>query len=637
MSYFRETANRYQDLFQPIPIDNLNAPNSTRDSYNGEPLFEEDQDHFLMVNIAEYQQVKIEVYDENSLLAAISYQVAMRRDYKLVLDYFDKLETLFPLLHLLGLLIVDIDYLGTNGVLRDLLIRLTKRVESLRAERYKMEDNLIKNTYTLTVAQKFSDLIQTEKNLLLCYAILTYYDNLTDYTDESLLQLFLGADYAEPLTKYPYNFKLYFEEETNMMRLSMVIAARYPTFHKDNTLSIKKKLKDSVRTLKIKLEDACEKGKILVGKINSPNSTFTLDEPDKILIDNSLNMLLEELGEFDQQRNHQIIRFLQKYTIQNSRQHNDLFGPIGVTIKMLQEALINSGQIYYRLSAGEVAEVRKVIYIASMLQNFADITRQFFNFHVGSLEQHRYYLNSREQEGFAKDVDDFEKLLNRICFGKKQVDIKDIENLEMLQKRVFDTQMIKPKSTLCKALMTYVVSPLEVMKTVLKTEISALKDAKEKEPIYRRELLRAIYSKTSKQIRQLRKDSEGIPYALCDEPLLREVIRNIISNFHHSNLIPDKSTITYTLIRDHDCQIIDVEEFGKHQSIMFEVKGATKLPSQDTYENRRFTIGNQTLMLRSLGGSIILDRTGDDAYTIELRLISRTRSRLLEPSTHPNR
>ena len=513
-------------------------------------------------------------------------------------------------LQIAGLAIADIDYLRLSGHLTPLIDALWNRLKALRQDRFEREEDQVDCISGSEEDEETRGAIaydlDLEAHLLAALGLIAYFDKPRQAPFE-ILSTVLFADKEAPFWHaHPINLAFHFRDVRNYGLTVFLLNAIAPGFLKA----------ESVRQALV--ETLCSRTEAILGMFanNAEQQPNILASKISELVD----LLLVEFRVHAQREWHQRIRYLQRYVLREKKQHSAIFTDLIEAENCFRSCLHSS-------TASALARLPKRIQEALTatltLREIAKVAQRLSNYpsHLVSELLNDRFHNTQNPHSFLLTVARLANWLRSRESGPPRQ--AELEEYEKLVQEVKNT-IFEPRCALRKALLHFVVPLIGMLLEVL-YEANATAANTEFADLWSSEILKL-------QERCHRPELDLL--VLMDPPLLKQVLRNMLSNVRHSLAAPDQlpprervridiKTATRHLASEIDEQeviILIVEAEGYAVSEVRERQRLAKHTLNST------TLDDQDARVREFGGALALhDRDGGSGSVAELILISRQR------------
>lgn len=574
--------------------------------------------------------VRIKTVTQEAKIALITYNLSIKRDFDPIFEEIISTDERRIFIHLFGLLLSDIDYLRFTGALLNLKVKILKRIESLRQERFNLE----------TVADKFlsdkdlmriKSIVNAEVYLIFGLAIIAHHSSLEDWKDfETMIDtlLFCGKTTDEWIQKYPASLIEFFSDERIFFVLSLLLHGVFPSFHRQkNSIleKIKNKFDEDIEDCKQKFKSAFgEDSEINLSKLQNSSQVKENLKSVPLLIINNFDLLLTETGKHDHLEKHQYIRYLHREVLRPREGHSPIFTSMQTLIKILEDFLEDfekNNDLKEEITENILTKVDAALNGTSSLDMISKAIRQMFFFTPTTFEQQSRFTNIVGQDGFANDADELKRKLSEIRNDKK-CSIEDKKILTEITGRMRD-DFLEGDSKLRSILRDYVVGLDEILEQM----------TQESNEYLNKQGFNDLLNGCIEQIKQSKvtADQSGkyVYPVLCDKRLLRETIRNLYHNIEHSFRdvgVVDRQHLSRELVSVElgKTEYIPKPEKHKKLGVFFRLKvGAGHAPDFEDFHAAENTITDQLLKIQDYGGEWNLDSNEAGGFTFELKLLSR--------------
>lgn len=598
----------------------------------------------IVVSDFEFNQEKIErnVESESELLYSLNYFTCSTRNYSQFVKKIVSTSHLYSkhvYLYLTGILISDVNFLRSTKILNECFVEIVERITTIRKERKNREDKFNKENVSYVQIEEYGKMFKTEGYLLLILSILSNYEDITQiFSHEELADFVLGTKEFENYRKYPIAYKYLVDDSEFFFALSVLIMGI------NNRVGFSEHLKSRLYYLRSQVEHFSPIVKLRIDHLSKGDLDYGLTSIDSSYVTNNIDLLRKELGEFDTREHNIIIRYLQNKAVKQLSSHNQLANPFkNLKIAFERDKFKDSNSNEVAIPTEIYEKIKIALGYSSMLINFAEVTAQFFNFHVGSYEDYSKYITPPNSPGFGQDIREIENLLGNL-YRRKYYFEEDKDYYIDLYNRVFQDEILNCNSILFKSLYSYILSPYSVLLDALNDFSLDLKDDNlwtnaltkqverikaenetliEKYRSYHECLLREqAEKKDQKDLLDLIQEKNFT--CLCDSLLLRETIRNILSNIlKHSGARYDNFDINISIQASEKIIESYHKSIDSNILISFDVLGVENIFDIDSILGSAYTINDHRKKIKQLGGNIHTKRISNDSYRISISLIAR--------------
>lgn len=531
---FRLLAANYRKDFKPLPVTSAaflsEPPQPLRDGPRTMSILEH-------VGKQKPRKVEIQVETDAGLLFCLCSNVSLTRNYSPIIDELNHVTRRSTIFTIFGLLLSDIQFIRFKGYFKTLHAVIRKRLRKSQRKRFNLEKRARKNkTFSPELAAKIQDEVELEICFLLGLSLFSDLDedHSSKHYEKLLNQLLTDGKNAEEWRDdHLLNLLLYLGDDRIVWTLSMVLWLALPDFEDANAyIELKGELKQKLRRF-IKVFDAIDPRELKDDwtALGWSEDTATL-KLKRLRV--NLNSLLTEIGVYELGTKYSVIRFLHKELIFQPSWHSPIAGTLHLVITRIKnhieenfaEAISNSTtrRIPLRATGKTEKELKNLLedgmYIAGKLQEIAEAAHRLFEFTpVSHIDAGPFAIESHGSL-FGKDVREIGALLQK-ARADSAISIADLENAEKINRRISENlwDRFSPLQTLLRG---YIVDLLEVLILTLEEVGRHLEIVEE---------LTGIFSHELEKLRERGKTEHW--EVLVDRPLLREALRNILSNVRH--------------------------------------------------------------------------------------------------------
>lgn len=535
---------------------------------------------YSLKTASEEELNSLAVSTQEGKIALLTYNLALNRDFQPVLDEVISTLDRATFIQLYGLLLSDIHYLRFTGALTRLKENVLTRLDSVRRERFKIEED---NRSGISDAQaaRIKEFVNAEIYLVLGLGIIAHYDSpehLTELSDSITDLLFCTVAPESWLNTYPVSLQEYFCDERVFFVIAFLLQGLYPEFNRN----------EIARDLKHKLDERVEQFKRSFKESN-------LSKAQKRLILNNLDLMLTETGKHDNLEKHQLVRYLHREVLRPREGHNPIFTTMRELINsmnaFLSSSFTNPPQ-RFEIDSSLLGKVDEALSGTSSLHMIAKTVRQLFFFTPTVQDQQARYTSVVGQQGFATDADELIRRLHEIR-QRRAFSLEDRDKLDALDTKL-RADFLDKDSHLRMTLRSYVVNLEEVVERALNDSNAQLN----------KERFQDILLSSYNSLRQEREAGRCRWPVLSDYHLIRETLRNVLSNLRHafpdevrSNLPAEVVSIKFT--QDYHAPY---PEERKKSSVALKMIVAGRAPNREDFIWSENTISDQLLRIQELGG-----------------------------------
>ena len=486
----------------------------------------------------------------------------------------DRLE----ILKLCALLLHDVGHLRWSGESTALQDSLLNRVQTLRQERFEIEQDIVELRLSPDgLRGEIDRRLEIEQHLLFTLAMLSYLGNSRNGHLLLLEEVVTcKLDPEKWKSSYPRNFLRHFGDDQSMWVVSLMLRMSFQDEQNNDGLkSVRERLTNVIQTFLASID-----GQEAVDEFlrNVEGDELDLVKTQLRSVKDNLHMFLQDLGYYSVQHRNHIVRLLRSHVL-TPEQHSPIATNLNSAIRNLSRAVLHTEsvalvvngankiletideQAFRRMrfedSASQIA-VNDAIHAVSMLQTVAEAAEEFFHFTSCKRDEISRYLSPIGSENFRTCLCNLESLFQSIR-RTNTVSAFELNQLQKLTREVH-RDIWDPSSILRRELGRLEV-PLK--EWILKSLKSATKSFTDKG--------RTFSGTWQGVIRQLeaRKDIDSAK-VLIDPFLLQESMRNIFTNARHSlghvqdevnwedhvelDIAPDKSPV--------EAWVVTVKTFG---------------------------------------------------------------------------
>jgi predicted nucleotide-binding protein len=388
-------------------------------AYSKTPYAPLSQPYRLMIE-GENGAQPVEVKTQEAKVALMTYNLALNRDFKPVLEELVATLDRRTFIHLYGLLLSDVHHLRFAGTLRTLKESVLARLAALRRERFSVDVGS-GGEPSEALLEKLRELINAEVYLLFGLGIIAHYDsreNLKGLAESAVELLFCEKTPEEWLNLHPLSLQEYFSEERVFFVIAFLLRGLFPQFNRGEVAAdIKRRLNDAAesfkKTFKQKFGALAKSEKALKARAS--------------LIMNNLDLILTETGSHDNLEKHQIVRYLHREVLRPKEGHNPIFTTLSSLIAMMNEraeAGDPSQEHDFEVEESQfLMRVDEALSGTSSLHMIALEVRQLFFFTPTVQDQQERYTSPVGQPGFANDIDELVRRLGEIRQRNKRIPI----------------------------------------------------------------------------------------------------------------------------------------------------------------------------------------------------------------------
>lgn len=544
----------------------------------------------------------ISVKTQEGKIALITYNLALNHDYKPVFRELTNTCNSRTMIHLIGLILSDIEYLHFNGFLKKLMKRIVKRLRTLRSERFDFEQRKC-NLLDFEGSRAYLELnIYAEMNMIFALGLIANHDPSCSLNKIMSFEelLFCGKKPNEWL-EYENNLWHYFKEDRILFAISFLLHACHPEFYKGSSnWELKRKIFKLIEEFRDVFNNFANK------KVSDKRNDYL--KPFISMINGNLDLLLVDIGYHDRLDKHQVIQYLHREVLRPKKGHNQVITGLTQLLQsvrfFLESKKAEVKTMSYLMEDDTMQKVDHALSACATLPMITRYARQLFYFTPGSHDDQVRYTNPVGREGFATDVEDLITRLTNIGQRRKisRLDLSKIEKLERHFREDLTT------SFLCKVLSDYVVDLGEIV-------YRSIEDANYH---LSKKGLKKLLNTHIAIIKKRREKGKWIWPILCSNYLLLETLRNIFYNLRYTyqKKIDQKSINARSIEIDIYKNKIDIPpETAPLDVVVFKMIARGGItPTENDYTNLSNTIGDQFSKLREFGVIRNLNLNGNGRY-----------------------
>lgn len=563
--------------------------------------------------LTDQELLSIPAQTQEAKIALITYNLALYRDFKPILQELCQTDRRRVFIHLYGLILSDIHYLQFTRILHRLKDKIIARLEELWQECFEYESNENNHEFQQREDRFLEKRIAAISYLFLGLSIVVHYDSRTSTNDISVEDLLFCCKMPEDWINHHAQFMLkYFSDERVFYFTSFLLHNLYPKMPQlsGRDRDTVDRLNSTVADFKRALTDYYQ---TIEGQdLEQAKSTIQL-------INYNLDTVLTETGKHEQREKHQTIRYLQREVLRPKEGHNPVFTNSSILLNELEDYFesYDSPNSERRFSADDkiLSKIDDALNGTASLSIITEAVRQLFYFTPSErINRERYTSLASQDNSFAGDVEDVIELLTDMR-SRRSFTYENHRNLKMLLRKIRDDFY---DSKLREALQNYVV-PLDelVEKTLLEVNERLNKEGFQN-------LLRIEYER----LRGSMISQHESWRVLCDYYLLQETLRNLFYNIRYSfppdlrSYLPDDAV----RISFSETRFNIMPDNQNQDGILFELFVRGNPPSLEDLNLPEKTIANQLFKLQEFGVQWSLHQSNSfDAFTLKLIFLSRSR------------
>ena len=527
---FRRLAANYRKYFKPKPLTSWRFLNDLPT-----PLGATRQGIIIEKN----KPVKVKVLSEEGNLFLLGANLSITRDYQPLIEELRRVRHKETLFKIYGILLADLKFIRLTGLFPTLREITLQQIQGTVGRRQEIENELQVGEASfkdLGIAiDQIQECVDYEVYLLFGLSLFSFLDHEPGEENgvaQHVIDHVTCGLIPDEWLKQPLNFLVYLSEDRISWTLSMFLYLANPALgDPEYRNQVMRVIKEKIRPFSKQINQ------LDFQDIYALSDNQSWQEQTRLRIAKiraNLNSLLTDVGAYELYSKYSVIRFLHREIITQPKRHSPIAQSLDLVLLKIQELIfdpiINRGRkvpemrrFQFRSDPEVVKELQPLLedgmYVAGKLQEIAEASLRLFDFTSISHDEAGRFKVEPDGSDFSRDVRRLGDILERTRI-ENAISYQELVEAEEINDRLSNDLWDRLTSPLYAVLKGY-VAPLSKLLLQALREVNIQLQAEGFTGLYNRQI----------QVWESRQDENWA--VLIERPLLREILRNMLSNVRH--------------------------------------------------------------------------------------------------------